>query len=126
VSQGPAPAPQGPALIWCPFASEEDGERIARALLAERLVACANILPPMRSLYIWNGAPGEARETGVLFKTDAALLARAVERVAALHPYEEPAVIGWRAAEAPAGTRAWLAGLIGSDTGAALLPEPAA
>lgn len=104
--------PQGPALIWCPFGSEESAAAIATRLLNERLVACANILPPMRSLFVWQGALEEARESGVLFKTDAALLERAVERLAELHPYDEPAVIGWRAAAAPAGTRAWLAGLL--------------
>lgn len=109
------PAPAGPALIWCPFASEEDATRIADALLAEGLVACANIIPAMRSLYVWNGERGEAREAGALFKTEATLLARAVERLAELHPYDQPAVIGWPAAEAPAGTRAWLAGLLEAE-----------
>jgi len=109
------PDPGAPALIWCPFAGEEDAARVSEALLDERLVACANILPAMRSLYVWNGERGEARETAVLFKTDAALLARAVERLAQLHPYEEPAAIGWRACEAPQATRAWLAGLLAPE-----------
>lgn len=105
----------GPALIWCPFASEEDAAEIANHLLDERLVACANILPPMRSLFAWNGKRGDERENGVIFKTDAALLDRAVERLAALHPYDEPAVIGWRADAAPPGARAWLAALLDAE-----------
>ena len=43
-----------------------------KLLLDERLIACANILPAMRSLYVWHGERGEASEVGVLFKTDAA------------------------------------------------------
>jgi periplasmic divalent cation tolerance protein len=117
-------AATGPALIWCPFPDEAAAERVAEALLTERLVACANILPAMRSLYVWRGERAEARETGVLFKTDAALLARAVERLAALHPYDEPAVIGWPAAEAPAATRAWLAGLLAPEPTSAHFGEP--
>ena len=101
----------GPALIWCPFADETSAATAADRLLAEGLVACANILPPMRSLYVWRGERGDARECGVLFKTDAALLERAVERLAQVHPYEEPAVVGWRVDAATPGTAAWLAEL---------------
>lgn len=105
----------GPALIWCPFASEEDAANIAARLLDERLVACANILPPMRSLFAWDGVRGDERENGAIFKTDAALLDRAVTRLAELHPYDEPAVIGWRADAAPPSTRAWLGGLLDEE-----------
>ncbi|AKH43302.1 periplasmic divalent cation tolerance protein [Altererythrobacter atlanticus] len=102
---------EGPALIWCPFGEEESAAETARALLAEGLVACANIMPEMRSLYIWNGESGEARECGVLFKTDAALLDKAVARLSALPPYDEPAIIGWKADASAPGTAAWLGDL---------------
>ena len=101
------------ALIWCPFADEEAAAAAARQLLDERLVACANILPPMRSIYAWQGEVHENREVGVLFKTDAALLERATARLAAIHPYDAPAVLGWKADAAAAATAEWL----GSRTG---------
>ncbi|HEX8058636.1 MAG TPA: divalent cation tolerance protein CutA, partial [Novosphingobium sp.] len=66
--------PQGPALIWCPFPDAGIAAATAKTLLDERLVACANILPAMLSLFEWNGERGEATEAGALFKTDAALL----------------------------------------------------
>lgn len=102
------------ALIWCPFASEADAETAAGTLLDEGLVACANIVPAMRSLYVWRGERGEANECGVLFKTSAALLARAMERLEAIHPYEAPAITGWLADGAGKATRAWLAGMDGA------------
>ena len=105
-------AAAGPALIWSPFGSEEDAARIAGQLLDEGLVACANILPGIRSLYVWQGERGESREWGVLFKTDAALLDRAVARLSAIHPYDAPAIIGWRADAAPPATTAWLGELV--------------
>ena len=108
-----------PALIWCPFASEADAAGVAGRLLDEQLVACANILPMMRSLFISDGQRGEASETGVLFKTNAALLARAVARIEALHPYDKPAIIGWHAREAPEAARSWLAALTGEASTAA-------
>jgi periplasmic divalent cation tolerance protein len=96
------------ALIWCPFESEAQAAEAAGQLLDEGLVACANLLPGVRSLYVWNGERGEARECGALFKTEAGLLDSAVARLAAIHPYETPAIAGWRAdATAPA-TAAWL------------------
>ncbi|MXP40220.1 divalent cation tolerance protein CutA [Altererythrobacter soli] len=103
---------EGPALIWCPFGGEDDAARIAGQLLDEGLVACANILPGIRSLYVWQGERGDSRECGALFKTDAALLEKAIARLAAIHPYDTPAVTGWRADAAAPATAAWLGSLV--------------
>jgi periplasmic divalent cation tolerance protein len=99
------------ALIWCPFASEEDAARSAAQLLDEGLIACANLLP-VRSLFVWRGERWDARECAALMKTDAALLDRAVARLAAIHPYETPAIAGWRADAVPPTTAAWLGQLV--------------
>jgi periplasmic divalent cation tolerance protein len=96
------------ALIWSPFESEDAAEKAAAQLLDEGLVACANILPGVRSLYVWQGVRGDARECGVLFKTDATLLDKAIARLAAIHPYETPAIAGWRADATAPGTATWL------------------
>lgn len=100
------------ALIWCPFASEEEAAKAASQLLDESLIACANILPGVRSLYVWQGERGEAQECGALLKTEASLLERAVARLAAIHPYETPAIVGWRADAVPPATAAWLGELV--------------
>lgn len=99
------------ALIWCPFASEDEAAKAASQLLDEGLIACANLLP-VRSLYIWQGERGEGREWGALMKTEARLLERAVARLAAIHPYETPAIVGWRADAVPPATAAWLGQLV--------------
>lgn len=96
------------ALIWCPFADEDSAALAARQLLDERLIACANILPPMRSIYTWQDEHNEAVEVGVLFKTDASLLDQATARLAEIHPYETPAVLGWRSDTAAKPTAEWL------------------
>ncbi|MFA7595536.1 MAG: divalent-cation tolerance protein CutA [Novosphingobium sp.] len=100
--------PQG-ALIWCPFGDRDSASQVAGQLLDERLIACANILPDMQSLYLWKGKRGDSRECGVLLKTEASTLDRAVERLAELHPYEDPAIIGWHCDAASPATLAWLA-----------------
>lgn len=99
------------ALIWSPFATREDARVLARILLEERLVACVNIVGDIESLFVWNGAIDEARECGVLFKTDESLLERAISRIQQLHPYETPVILGWRCDAAAEPTRQWLAAL---------------
>ena len=90
----------GPALVWCPFPDGDSAAAAADILIAERLIVCANILPAMRSLFAWQGERGDAQETGVLFKTDGSL-----------HPYSEPAIVGWRCDAAAPTTAAWLGAL---------------
>lgn len=99
------------ALIWTTFADEGSAAEAAAALLDERLVACANLTPGLRSLYLWRGERGESRECGVLFKTQSALLERACARLADIHPYDTPAISGWRADATAAATAGWLAEL---------------
>jgi len=101
------------ALIWCPFADEAGAEAASNCLLDEGLVACANIFPAIRSLYNWRGERGEAHECGVLFKTSDVLLERAVERLEAVHPYDTPAIVGWRADCTGKATADWLDSLSG-------------
>jgi periplasmic divalent cation tolerance protein len=101
-------AGEGAALIWCPFADEEQAARAADALLEAGLIACANILPGIRSIYRWQGERGEARECAALFKTSAARLDEAARHLAKIHPYDAPAIIGWRADFAGEATLEWL------------------
>ncbi|MEW4449381.1 divalent-cation tolerance protein CutA [Qipengyuania sp. JC766] len=95
------------ALIWSPFADEAQARAAAATLIEERLVACANLLPAMVSVFAWKGAVQSENECAALFKTDEALLDEAIARLADIHPYETPAIMGWpcRAGEA---TAAWL------------------
>lgn len=101
-------------MIWSPFPSAEAAELAARTLLEEKLAACVNILPGVKSLFSWQGDIALAQEIGTLIKTDAERLDVAIARLAALHPYETPAIIGWVADRVAPATLAWL-----SETGTA-------
>lgn len=98
----------GAVLIWCPFPVAETAGRVVSQLLDEGLIACANVLPEMRSLYHWQGERGEAVECGVRLKTNRAEFAAAIARLALLHPYKTPAVLGWNCDSAASDTAAWL------------------
>jgi len=67
--------------------------RVARALLDERLIACANLLPGVTSLYRWQGEVQSDAEVLVVMKTREALVPRLMERATALHPYQVPELL---------------------------------
>lgn len=104
-------------LIWCPFADEETAAHVAGILLDEGHIACANIMPGVRSLYVWNGERGESREVVAVFKTAAERLAGAIARLEMLHPYDSPAICGWLCDSAGTSTRRWLGQLATPSAG---------
>ncbi len=93
-------------LTTCP--DEACAERIARALVEERLAACVNILSPMRSIYRWKGKIEDANELLLVIKTSAARFPAIRDRVLALHPYELPEIIAVPIADGLPEYLAWL------------------
>jgi periplasmic divalent cation tolerance protein len=81
------------AVVLMTAPDEETAQRIARALVEERLAACVNRLPGVRSVYRWQGVVEEAGEVLLIAKTAASRAAALAARVRALHPYELPEVV---------------------------------
>lgn len=96
------------ALIYAPFPDRDAARKVANILLDEKLIGCANLLGAVESLYLWGGERGEGEEIGVLFKTDASVLDESIARMEVLHPYETPAILGWKCDAAGSATAAWL------------------
>jgi periplasmic divalent cation tolerance protein len=71
----------------------ETGTQIARQLLQEKLIACANVLPAHTAIYQWEGKVQEDSEHVLILKTRPTLAAQVEARVAALHPYECPCIL---------------------------------
>ncbi|MBI1816499.1 MAG: divalent-cation tolerance protein CutA [Deltaproteobacteria bacterium] len=80
-------------VVLVTVASAEEGERIAEALVDEQLAACVNVVGPIRSIYMWEGAVQRDEERLLIIKTRAALFDELEARVCALHSYETPEVI---------------------------------
>lgn len=78
-------------LVTCPDA--EVAKTLARQLLAERLVACVNIVPGVTSLYRWEGEVQEDTEVLLIIKTTEARLGLLKERLPQLHPYSVPELL---------------------------------
>ena len=71
-------------------ASREEAERIAHALVEERLAACVNIASGVRSIYRWQGAVETADEVLLLIKTTVQHIDKLRMRLDELHSYELP------------------------------------
>jgi periplasmic divalent cation tolerance protein len=96
-------------VVLVTTASAEEGARLGRTLVEERLAACANVIGPIRSIYRWQGAVEEAEEYLVLLKARAADVAALEGRVKALHSYDVPEVLALPVAAGSAPYLAWLA-----------------
>lgn len=95
-------------IAFTTFADEETAARVARVLVEERLVACANLLPGARSVYRWQGAVQDEREVVVLMKTRKQDWTALLSRLHELHPYETPELIAVRVAAGAPKYMAWL------------------
>ena len=78
-------------LVTAP--SEEEAATIAKAIVGERLAACANIIRNVRSIYRWEGKVQDDPEVLMVIKTSSELFGRLEARVRELHSYEVPEVI---------------------------------
>jgi periplasmic divalent cation tolerance protein len=69
------------------------GADLARALVADRLAACVNLVPQIRSFYRWNGEIHDDAEVLLIAKTRADRCEALAARVKDLHPYDLPEVL---------------------------------
>lgn len=82
----------------------------ARTLVEERLVACANLLPPMRSIYRWEGDVQDDEERQVVLKTTSARVPALLDRIRQLHPYDVPEFIVLPVADGSEAYLEWIRG----------------
>ncbi len=95
-------------LVTAPTA--EKAAEIARAVVEERLAACGNVVPGLRSIYRWEGKVHDEGEALLVLKTARDRLDALRARVLALHPYDVPEVI---ALPVEAGSAPYLAWIVG-------------
>lgn len=81
--------------IYVTIPDMDQASAFAEELLQRRLIACANVLPGMRSWYRWQGKVQRDEEVVVILKTTAAMLDETLRAVDELHPYEVPCAVVW-------------------------------
>ena len=103
-------------LVFTNLPDRAAAERLADALIQQRVAACVSILAPCRSVYRWKGAVQHDEEHPVLIKTTVEQYPALEAAIRAAHPYELPEIIAvpierglpayldWVARETAAGT----------------------
>ena len=94
--------------VYLTFPDAATGERIAEALVAERLVACVNLFPPATSVYRWEGRVVREPEVIGWAKTTRGRLAAVTAAIEARHPYDVPCVVAYPATGGSAAYLDWV------------------
>ncbi len=89
--------------------SDEVAQRIARTLVEERLAACVNIVPGVRSIYSWEGAIQDDQELLLVIKTTGARRDSVVARIQEVHSYDCPEAVALPIVAGSTAYLTWLA-----------------
>jgi periplasmic divalent cation tolerance protein len=100
--------PSEPLVVLVTTPTPELAAKLARTLVEERLAACGNIVPGLRSIYRWEGKVHDEPEALLVLKTEAARFEALRARVVTLHPYQVPDIVALRIAEGHPPYLAWL------------------
>jgi periplasmic divalent cation tolerance protein len=95
-------------FVYITASSMDEANRIADAVVGERLAACANIIPGMTSIYHWKGKVERAQECALILKTRAELFGQLEARVKALHSYDTPCIVALPVTAGSAGYLGWV------------------
>lgn len=96
-------------LVLTTLPNSDAAVALARSVVEERLAACANILPAVRSIYQWEGKVQDENEVLVLLKTRQPLFEPLKLRILELHPYEVPEVLALPVEQGHAAYLEWIA-----------------
>jgi periplasmic divalent cation tolerance protein len=79
-----------------------------RSIVNDRLAACGNIVPSIRSIYRWEGAVEDDNEALVILHTRQSLVPAIIERANRDHPYDTPQVLAVPVTDANPAYRHWV------------------
>ncbi|MBS2021575.1 MAG: divalent-cation tolerance protein CutA [Deltaproteobacteria bacterium] len=96
-------------LVLTMLPTADAAVELARAVVDEKLAACCNLIPAVRSIYRWQDKLQDENEVLVLIKTRAEQLDRLKARILELHPYEVPEVLVLPVESGYAGYLEWMA-----------------
>lgn len=95
-------------VVYVTAGSAEEGERLARSLVEERLAACVNRVKSVLSVYRWEGKIEQSEEELLIIKTSRELFPALEKRVRELHSYSVPEVIALPVIDGSQGYLRWL------------------
>ncbi len=80
-------------IVYVTAANRKEADKIAQALVEEKLAACVSIVPEIYSRYSWKGHMEYDKELLLVIKTDRRKYKRLEKRVLSLHSYEVPEIL---------------------------------
>ena len=95
-------------VVLMTTAAKEEAEKIARNLLNQKLIACANIVGPVSSLFWWKEKISQENEFLVLMKTSVELFEKLATTIKQMHSYEVPEIIAIQIAKGEQTYLEWL------------------
>jgi periplasmic divalent cation tolerance protein len=95
-------------VVYVTAGSPAEGDRLARALVEERLAACVNRIAPVQSVYRWQGKVEQSEEELLIIKTRKTLFVALETRIRELHSYSVPEIIALPIVEGSEGYLRWL------------------
>ena len=102
-------------IVFSTVSKEEDGVRLARTLVEEKLAACVNLVPRIRSFYRWKGEVQDDQETLLIIKTTENNYTLLEERLKTLHGYELPEIVAVTIDQGEIRYLGWLAEMCGKN-----------
>ena len=102
------PMPTGYSVVFITVPDSKTADKLSRTLLEEKLAACVNQVPGIKSSYWWEGKIEHSRERLLVAKTRKALMRPLIERVQKNHPYSTPEIIGLPITQGYAPYLAWI------------------
>ena len=81
-------------IVFVTCESKEQAETIAQAVVSDKLAACVNVLPGIRSCYVWEGRLTWSDELLLLIKTTRGRFEQLKARIRELHSYAVPEIVG--------------------------------
>lgn len=104
----------GLVTVYTTCAHAEEAARLARTLVEENLIACANVIQGVMSFYRWEGQVTNQPEAAILMKTTEAKLAELKSRLAELHSYDLPCIVAWPIVDGSEAYGQWVRGEVGN------------
>jgi len=95
-------------VVLVTTSSEEEAVALGKLLVEQRLVACANILPKVKSIFQWDGKISEEEECLMILKTKKPLFKALEKTIMAHHSYDVPEIIALPIVEGSQSYLSWV------------------
>jgi periplasmic divalent cation tolerance protein len=103
-------------VVLSTCATEAEAETLARSMVEQRLAACVNVIPRIRSYYRWKGALESADECLLLIKSSRDRFPQLMAALEKAHSYEVPEVLALQVVDGAANYLNWLEASVADET----------